>query len=353
MGLTNEILNSITIYESISEKIKTNQKTMNKSSKKYIINDIALSAGVSPSTVSRVFNKRPYVKEDVRQKVLKTAAKLNYAPKVTARKDNVAVISSDITGNRIGSYADALLASIVRNAVKSGLGVEIVPMSDIDIVFENFVRAIIAIVHGKDDLTLLSKFNNIPVLTVNNIVDNHHYVCTNHFESIRVATNKLIQKGHSRIAFFSSPKLCNLTWGCNERIAGYKQALFENSIPFCEDLLVFNSEQLMPNLAKVLLMKKPTALIAGGEGLALPIWHSLRLLDKNIPDDISVILFEAPEITPYLFPSPTVIKQNFDSLGEVIIKSVMHLLDGTMKKIETMLPVEIENGESIKDLNKS
>jgi len=44
------------------------------------INDIAARAGVSPSTVSRVLNHEPYVKEETRIAVLNAVRELDYKP---------------------------------------------------------------------------------------------------------------------------------------------------------------------------------------------------------------------------------------------------------------------------------
>lgn len=51
----------------------------------YTIYDIARLAAVSPSTVSRVINNHPYVKEETRARVLQLLKEYNYVPNETAR----------------------------------------------------------------------------------------------------------------------------------------------------------------------------------------------------------------------------------------------------------------------------
>jgi hypothetical protein len=53
--------------------------------KKPNIRDVALAAGVSAQTVSRVLNNRSDVAEETRQHVLKIIAELNYSPCELAR----------------------------------------------------------------------------------------------------------------------------------------------------------------------------------------------------------------------------------------------------------------------------
>src|SRR5690349_17835329 len=61
--------------------------------------DVARLAGVSQKTVSRVMNEEPYVKEDVRQRVLRAAAELGY------RRNNAARTLLSGRSHRIGVVA--------------------------------------------------------------------------------------------------------------------------------------------------------------------------------------------------------------------------------------------------------
>ena len=53
------------------------------------IKEFAQAAGVSPATVSRVFNRTPGVKAEVVQQVLKAAAKYNYHPHISEKQKSV------------------------------------------------------------------------------------------------------------------------------------------------------------------------------------------------------------------------------------------------------------------------
>ncbi|MDD2703616.1 MAG: LacI family DNA-binding transcriptional regulator, partial [Candidatus Omnitrophica bacterium] len=57
-----------------------------KSSRNISIEDVARAAGVSISTVSRVINKSPSVKEDNRDSVLEAVKKLKFQPSVLAQR---------------------------------------------------------------------------------------------------------------------------------------------------------------------------------------------------------------------------------------------------------------------------
>lgn len=53
---------------------------------KTTIKDVALAAGVSTQTISRVLNNRPDVSNRTRNRVLRIIAQLNYSPNILARR---------------------------------------------------------------------------------------------------------------------------------------------------------------------------------------------------------------------------------------------------------------------------
>ncbi|MFA5429597.1 MAG: LacI family DNA-binding transcriptional regulator, partial [Candidatus Omnitrophota bacterium] len=61
-------------------------RSSNKSSKTISIKDVAKRCGVSITTVSRVINKVPTVKEENRRKVLKAVKELDFHPSVLAQR---------------------------------------------------------------------------------------------------------------------------------------------------------------------------------------------------------------------------------------------------------------------------
>ncbi|RUT33341.1 LacI family DNA-binding transcriptional regulator [Paenibacillus zeisoli] len=86
------------------------------------IKEIARIAGVSVTTVSRVLNNHPYVKEDKRRAVLETVERLNYSRNINAlhllkgRTQIIGVILPMINH----SYFGVMMEGIAQEALKSG-----------------------------------------------------------------------------------------------------------------------------------------------------------------------------------------------------------------------------------------
>ncbi|MGX7023469.1 LacI family DNA-binding transcriptional regulator [Vagococcus hydrophili] len=93
------------------------------------IRKIAKLAGVSTSTVSRVINHHPYVKEDKRQRVLEVMKEIDYVPNQNAI--NLSNGKSNIIGLVVpyirNSCYDQLVESILEEATKEHQKVMILP----------------------------------------------------------------------------------------------------------------------------------------------------------------------------------------------------------------------------------
>ena len=78
------------------------------------LREVAREAGVSVSTVSRVLNDRPFVRSEVRERVMLVTRELGYRPDVAARSMRtgttgvVALVVSDIS--------NPLFATIAKSA---------------------------------------------------------------------------------------------------------------------------------------------------------------------------------------------------------------------------------------------
>lgn len=309
-------------------------------------------AGVSLTTASRVFNRHPYVSDKIRRRVFDAAAKLDYTPKLSARRDTVAVIVGlfDQLGHNV--YEATMLSRIMEEALRARLNVEIVPMGSLETLEESFIRAAVVMTYSgsfEKDLERVGK--RIPLITLNNIVPGYGYVCSDHYDCVVRAAEHLIMSGHRDIGILFSPSADNMSWGENMRLEGYKAALEKHGIPFRRELVSNDGRRVLENLGEMAFVSCPTALIVCGESMALPCWHALRLLGKRIPEDISAVLFDSPAITPYLTPRPSVIKQNFQALGKAAVEAMISLLRGDSGTPAVTLPVEFIPGQSVRDLS--
>src|ERR1017187_7701225 len=78
----------------------------------YTMKDVALRAGVSAATVSRVLNDTHYIAEETKQRVLTVVNELNYFKNVHARR--LATGRSDLFGLVISEITNPFFPEIIR-----------------------------------------------------------------------------------------------------------------------------------------------------------------------------------------------------------------------------------------------
>lgn len=318
------------------------------STNKNKIKDIAVMAGVSTCTVSRVFNDRPYVKAEVREKVLRAAATLGYQPKMTARRDVVSVLLG-FGSVGVNSYEAALLGSIFTAAAEHNLSIDLVRLKDVDRISRNYSKAVIGLVYNEEAAAVLRTIRNIPVLTINYIDEDFNYVCTDHEGGVMQAAEHLIAHGHRDIGLLMVATEGRFSWGDRARLAGYRKALEKHGIPFRSELVVYEALRHMDRIGRMIISQSPTALISCGESLTLPVKYALELFDRKIPDDISLVSFYSPWVTPYVTPELTSIKQNFEAISGIVMEKLLELIRGERQETKMIIPNDFIKGASVRE----
>ena len=114
-------------------------------SSKVTIYNVALAAGVSLATVSRVLNNPEKVKEETRNRVLKVIDELGYRPNVIARglasrkTTTVGVLVSDVTRASV----EEMLVGIIDIEIKYKYSIKLFTTTDY-VCFEGFIKDIMA-----------------------------------------------------------------------------------------------------------------------------------------------------------------------------------------------------------------
>ncbi|NMH67486.1 LacI family DNA-binding transcriptional regulator [Bacillus sp. RO3] len=284
------------------------------------IRSIAKMAGVSVSTVSRVLNEHPYVKEEKRKKVLEAIGKLNYIKNANAvhlSKGKTYSIGVVLPFLNL-PYFGEILQGIAGEALKHGYHMQLFQTNyDKEAELDAFRRMQMKEVDG---LILTSRSNSLDVITPflenTNVVfcenvNGHPYkkVYIDHYQAIRKGVHYLHSKGHSRIG------LClHRTFGTNseERIRGFHDGL-ESAGLYVRDEWIFNDCYHLEDGRNVVkewkeLTDKPTAIIvtsdqvsagmvteAGKRGISIPEEMAILSFDNHpIADALNITSFEVP-----------------------------------------------------------
>ncbi|MHB8063080.1 MAG: LacI family DNA-binding transcriptional regulator, partial [Ruminiclostridium sp.] len=212
--------------------------------------DIARVAGVSKTTVSRIINNKPGVKEDTRIKVMDTIEKLNYIPNQAAR--SLASKKSGVIGviyNKINVSVYLKLANLLEEyAARYNYNIVFCSSNDDYNSKERYVQYFTGgaadglILFGSDtkDKELVKRIisTKFPLVIIENYFNDIKVndILINNFFGAQKAVNYLIGLGHTKIAHITG----NINHKvASERMNGYIEALKENGISYNKEYVIF------------------------------------------------------------------------------------------------------------------
>ena len=257
------------------------------------ITEIAERAGVSLATVSRVFRNHPNVSRKMREKILNTAHQLKYSPRITAGERSIGLVIESLDE----IHSDFYLATML---------------------------AYIAIPYFEESKKLLLRQKHTRFVLINEIADGVSSVGVNHRQGIRLAYEHLYENGHRKIGLLQD----HLGgWGNSERRLGFLESLEQHGVDSKAERSFDITGNTISDVLEHVLSRKFTALVISSESAVLKVIRELHRLGVRIPDDLSLISYEHPSISPYLWPAHTTLKQNHIQLVTNAIDIAARLLD--------------------------
>ena len=305
------------------------------------VRQIAESAGVSISTVSRVLNNDPAVNTDTRDRVLSAANRSGYVPTIGRRITRY--IGFAYTGRRtlVDAFDTAVLDGAARGADDARLDVVILNLhrdKQADETFTQFfmrkgVRGVVLrTVSESRDVCLKIAEEGFPHVVVSDRFDSPHvnYIDGDSKGDSLRAVEYLISLGHRRIAFaMHSVPDCDHV----DRFDAYKQALANHGLAF-DERLVFRHPINLAAGATILKLtrsmpERPTAIYFADPLLAVGAVQKAHELGVRIPDDVSIIGFDDADMRHAVYPTLTAVCQDASRLGFQAVAWLGQLLSGS------------------------
>ncbi|MDQ0769280.1 DNA-binding LacI/PurR family transcriptional regulator [Pseudarthrobacter defluvii] len=315
--------------------------------------DVAVHAGVSPKTVSRVVNNEANVRPQVRAQVLRSVAALGYRPNAAAR----ALVTQRT--NQIGLVATASslygptagLFSLEQAAWKAGYGLTLTTVREAseahleEAIHYLMVRGVEGvIVSGVAGVLHLeaTALTDMPLVSTSPITTEsakHVLVDTDQVAGTRAAVRHLYDAGHRRIAHLAGP----LDWdSAARRREGWLQEVKDLDLSPGPLLEGDWSPKSGYEAALTLDRTSATAIVVANDHMAMGAIRAFSEQGMRIPDDMSVVGFDdVPEAAYQMVPLTTV-RQNFSAVAERSVRELIHLIEGrTAEEASIHLPTEL------------
>jgi LacI family transcriptional regulator len=334
--------------------------------RRYTISDIARKAGVGVGTVSRVLNNEPNVKEQTRQHVQKIIAKLGYQPSFTARslrtqKTHVIGFIADAVATT--PYAVNVVKGAQDAAWEHGKLLLVVDADNnserreaaLETMIERKVEGIIYAAMFHQEVHLSKRFRDVPTVLVDCFTKDHAFpsVVPDEVQGGRLATEKLIERGHRRIAIITNDKLSSGYPAPKGRLKGYKEALKKARLPFDESLFLegdSNAKSGYHCTLKLMRLKHPpTAIFCCTDRMAMGAYDALKELGLKIPQEVAVVGFDNQDvIATFLNPPLSTIALPHYEMGQWAVKQLLsRTTSSNIKMRQQVLPCPFVERNSI------
>ncbi len=332
------------------------------------IKEVSRHAKVSPSTVSRVINGTAAVNLETKQRVLDAVKKLNYQPNafarglVTNRSGGIGVVINEISSTYHSSIVQGIEQIIEAQGmhliVSSGHAKAEFERRAVEYLQQRRADALILHLESLSDYELLEwleqeSFKEVPVILVGRFVAELADACVHLDNELGgfLATQHLIEQGHTKIAHITGPLRMK---DSRDRLQGYRRALEQANLNYDERYVIEAkfTEDSGQVAAKRLIDRNLnlTAIFVANDQMAAGALHSLRELQLNVPNDISLIGYDDIFLAKYLYPALTTIQQPLQDMGRAAAQLALSALKQEESEVKRKFEPQLIVRQSVKTL---
>lgn len=304
------------------------------------IEDVAIRAGVSVATVSRVLNNSHMVSSQKVERVLAAVKELNYQPNALGRslrrsESKVILVVCPVVNDEVLQGIHDAAKELEYGVIINYVG----PKRDlIAPYFENFHFGYVdgAILFGAfyRSMELKKIAEQLPIVQCCGHMDlpNSFRVSIDDEKAAYDMTSHIISTGKKKIGLITLDYKDIDEPVFSKREKGYKQALADNNIPFDPELrkVTFTSFESGYETCNQLLEQnnRPDAIFCVTDMLAFSAIRAIQDAGLSVPRDIAVGGFDNREITEICNPKITTIAQPFYEMGQVAFSMLVSKIKG-------------------------
>lgn len=321
------------------------------------ISDVARRAGVSRKSVSRVINREAYVSDDLRRKVEKVIAQLNYEPDRQARSlRSGRAFQLGFAYESPSSYYVISLIEGIRSACHRE-GYELILhetetkgsrllLSVLEFVDRSRLDGLLMMPPLTDNEQLLAALDDAGIrygrVSPGQPRDNGLDVHTTDRAAGRAVADHLLMLGHRHIAFVSGHPdhlaMAARLQGVNDSLSAWRGEPCD--LVVSQGFSTFDSGLRVAD-GLLNLDPRPTAIFAANDDMAAGVLFEVQERGLRVPDDISIAGFDDTLLAAHVWPGLTTVRQPVRRMGEIVAQNLIDTVSGRKIEHETLIPAEL------------
>ena len=300
------------------------------------IKDVAREANVSVATVSRVLNGSGPVSEATQQLIREVAGKMRYVPHngarslITSKTETLGVLLPDLYGEFFSEVIRGMDNTAQRHGFHLLISRSYADKHEIDMAMRAMrgrVDGVVVMSPDLDDDSLLNLPSTIPVVLLCSVSRGNQIdsLTIQNCRGAREMVSHLVAQGHTRIAIIKgSPR----NYDAAERLRGYRMALRDAGIT--PDAALEREGDFTEaggyaaSLELLAMKKRPTAIFAANDSMAIGAMSALQAVGCRVPDDIAVTGFDDIPLARYMDPPLSSVRVPICELGARAVELLLH-----------------------------
>jgi DNA-binding LacI/PurR family transcriptional regulator len=239
----------------------------------------------------------------------------------------------------IAQYDAETMHTVLEHFMAQGVEgiVVIAPLTEIAAALDSFQAPVPVILIAARDLVDVDVASEAPSPQGASILP----ISVDQRRGARLATEHLLDLGHTTVLHLSGP----LDWfDARERAKGWNEALEARGVPLesrevitC-DWSADSGYEVGLTLAARSESRRPTAVFAGNDQLALGLLQAFWVSGLRVPRDVSVVGFDDVDGASHFIPPLTTVRQPFAELGRKCMAMMLDALAGVQPSTEQITP---------------
>jgi DNA-binding LacI/PurR family transcriptional regulator len=298
---------------------------------------IALKAGVSGSTVSRVISGSPLVKEDTAKRVREVLEQTGFVPNPVAsalrygRTKTYGLIIPDIRNPFYSEFLaefEELMAETDHEVLLTNVGSSAKLVTSVRRMLTRQVDGAIFMASEFDTKAIEPLFlQKIPLVTIDrrSVEAGCSDVAIDFEGGLLQAVEHLRSLGHKRLGFIGGTQGLRTS---EIRFAAFQKAIEESGLKFHADLVRTGDYRLTGGERAVISLmqerSRPTAILTANDLTAFGAIRGLHRLGLHVPRDLSVVGLDDVLLSDVLQPPLTTIRIPRRRMAEACLRALLH-----------------------------
>jgi LacI family transcriptional regulator len=329
--------------------------------KRITIKDIANSAGVSITTVSRVLNEPESVKSDTRAKVLEIMQDVDYKPNPAAkalgssRSNFIALVVPNLRNAALVSIIEGVMEELHTNGYEVLLydfnADARMEKQTIEHLNEIIIDGAILFPSLATDEEIRKISTQVPLVVIEREVESHNLDCmlVDELSGMRALVKHLKSFGHKNIGMITGKRG---TSTAKRRAEYFRTVMLSNGLEFKEQNIIDTSWSLNGGVEGIHELinrdRYITAMICSSDHIALGALGAAYQMGIRVPQDISIVGFDNSNEGEYAVPPLTTLYHPATQIGTLAARYLLERIENPGKRPESrILPQSLISRQSV------